>query len=132
MHVYYCLVHVYTFIMPKNVYAISLYYCDACNILHAIFCMHDYLLIFLLFVQPTIEWASTEMFLSHRGETAKVKTAKQILKFVKVQTNIHFKFADSQCHGEPIVAQGLAQVEVIACNSSISKQHNIMYVHACT
>ena len=88
-----------------------------------------YLLIFLLFVQPTIEWASTEMFLSHRGETAKVKTAKQILKFVKVQTNIHFKFADSQCHGEPIVAQGLAQVEVIACNSSISKQHNIMYVH---
>ena len=51
----------------------------------------------------------------HNVYTAKETTAQSILKFVKDETKIDFKFDDSQCQGKTFVAQGLAQVmKVIA------------------
>ena len=70
--------------------------------------------VFTVFIQPRVEWASTEQSLSYQGHTVEEKTAQKILEFVRDETNIDFKFVDSQCHGETFVARGLAGVvEVI-------------------
>lgn len=78
--------------------------------------MQAFFSLHVLYIQPRVEWASTEKSLNpHNDYTAKETTAQSILKFVKDETKIDFKFDDSQCHGKTFVAQGLAQVmKVIA------------------
>ena len=75
---------------------------------------------FTVSIQPSVEWASTEESLSHQSYTAEKKTAQEILEFVKDETKIDFKFADSECHGNTFVAQGLA--EVVEVNATLISQ----------